>query len=78
MIPVGPAMVVGSGVRQVANQILRHRPDVLFSDAPINPDAIFVAGIGARQARLGNVGIAPPEPLYLRAPDARLPAKRSE
>lgn len=78
MIPVGPAMVVGSGVRQVADQILKHRPDVLFSDAPINPDAIFVAGIGTRQARLGIVGITPPEPLYLRAPDARLPGKRSK
>jgi tRNA threonylcarbamoyladenosine biosynthesis protein TsaB len=78
MIPAGPAMVVGSGVRQVEEQILKYRPDVRFSSAPINPDAIFVAGIGARQAKMGIVGIDPPEPLYLRAPDARLPGKRSE
>lgn len=78
MVPAGPAMVIGSGVRQVEEQILKYRPDVRFSSAPINPDAISVAGIGARQATMGIVGIAPPEPLYLRAPDARLPGKRSE
>ena len=77
MIPAGPAMVVGSGVRLVEDQILKHRPDVQFSSAPFNPDAIFVAGIGARQARLGIADMAPPEPLYLRSPDARLPGKRS-
>ena len=78
MIPAGPAMVVGSGVRHVEEQILQYRPDVRFSSAPTNPDAISVARIGARQERLGIVGIFPPEPLYLRAPDARLPGMRSE
>ena len=66
IIPAGPAMVVGSGVRQVEEQILMHRPDVQFSTAPFNPDAISVARMGARQARLGAIGIAPPDPLYLR------------
>lgn len=35
------------------------------------PDALWVARLGA----LGSVGDAPPKPLYLRAPDAKLPAK---
>ena len=76
MIPVGPAMVVGSGVKQIERQILKQRPDVRFSNAPINPDAVHVATIGARLAKSGVTGAAPPEPLYLRAPDARLPSNQ--
>ena len=41
--------------------------------AIVVPDAIWVARLAARM----EPGKAPPRPLYLRAPDAKLPAKRT-
>jgi tRNA threonylcarbamoyladenosine biosynthesis protein TsaB len=43
------------------------RPDLVVIDAPVAPDIAAVARLGAAQP----VPIAPPAPLYLRAPDAK-------
>ena len=74
LLPAGPVTVVGSGVRLLKDQIICERSDVTISDAPNSPDASDLARIGDRIARLGQIEKWPPKPLYIRAPDARVPA----
>jgi len=68
-------VLVGTGSEILSEKLgaqgLRHR----FSDAPAQPDALNVARIAlARIAAEGAETFAKaPEPLYLRAPDAKLP-----
>ena len=71
--PAGPGAVVGSGAELVRDEVTQTRPDLQFPDVPQDPDAIHVARIGERMMESGIVGASSPEPLYLRAPDARLP-----
>lgn len=73
VIPIGPAVITGSGAPQVREQILNQRSDVQFPEVPQDPGAVHVARVGARLMKLGDIGPLPPKPLYLRAPDARLP-----
>ncbi len=74
IIPSGGATVVGSGVSRLKDRIVSERPDVTISDAPNSPDAVHLSSIGTALARRGLTEKWPPEPLYIRAPDARLPA----
>ena len=76
-LPPGPVTVAGSGADLVRDRIAGRRPDVRFSDAPSIPDAVHVARVGSRLAESGGVGDDAPRPLYLRAPDARLPDART-
>ena len=76
VLPPGPVTVVGSGVELVRDRIAGRRPDVRFSDAPSIPDAVHVARAGLKLAKSGGIGNDAPEPLYLRAPDARAPDAR--
>lgn len=67
----------GAG-RTFANERARRSADgaparVRISPAPGAPDAVHVAAIAAARAREAVAG-AMPRPLYLRPPDARLPA----
>ena len=71
LLPPGPVTVVGSGVHLLKDQIIRERSDVTISDAPDSPDASDLARIGDRIARHGQIEKWRPEPLYIRAPDAR-------
>ena len=73
VLPSGPVTVVGSGTELVRDQIKERHPDVRFSDAPFVPDAVHVARAGLKLAESDGIGNVPPQPLYLRAPDARLP-----
>lgn len=73
IVPPGPVTIIGSGASCVDEEILAQCPEARLPTAPTNPDAVHVAGIGERLARSGLVSDQPPDPLYLRMPDARLP-----
>lgn len=67
-LPAGATVLVGSGaalLRQAAG-----RDDLLLSPVSPNPDPVIVARLAAAQPRPAH----PPSPLYIRPPDAALPA----
>jgi tRNA threonylcarbamoyl adenosine modification protein YeaZ len=59
-------LLAGTG----AALLLPHLPDAIRSATAALPDAVAVARLAARRDPVSS----PPDPLYLRAPDARLPA----
>jgi len=67
LVPEGPAVLVGSGAALLAEQ----RPDFIVSAASPQPDAAVFAPMAAARP----IPAAPPEPLYLRAADAKLPRR---
>jgi tRNA threonylcarbamoyladenosine biosynthesis protein TsaB len=58
-------IIAGTG----AGLLLQHLPDAVRSDGADLPDSVTVARLAAQR----DPAQAPPDPLYLRAPDARLP-----
>ena len=64
--PGGPAALVGSAAAQLAGVI-----PIARASARLAPDPVAVARIALRQ----RPPYPPPRPLYLRAPDARLPSR---
>ncbi|ABS65211.1 peptidase M22 glycoprotease [Parvibaculum lavamentivorans DS-1] len=73
-LPAGPLVLVGTGAQLLA-ECLKGRAGLRLSDARPQPDAAAVARIA--MARLEAEGLeafrTAPHPLYLRAPDAKLP-----
>jgi tRNA threonylcarbamoyladenosine biosynthesis protein TsaB len=69
-LPAGPLLVTGDGAAAL-RPVLAARPDTTFADGPGLPDAAVLAGLAA--VLPAGDGL-PPRPLYLRAPDATLPA----
>jgi tRNA threonylcarbamoyladenosine biosynthesis protein TsaB len=67
LVPDGPAVVVGSAAALVADM----RPGLEAADASPQPDAAVFAPLAAGRPEPG----APPEPLYLRGADAKLPER---
>lgn len=71
-VPDQPLLCVGTGADLVRDRLSAHDHEVCAASAPPLPDARAVAEIAAhRPAEKGHL----PSPLYLRAPDAKLPAK---
>ncbi len=71
-VPDQPLLCVGTGADLVRDRLSAHGHDVNIAAAPPLPDARAVAEIAAhRPADKDQL----PGPLYLRAPDAKLPAK---
>ncbi len=74
-LPAGAVVGVGSGATLLADVLAPHGVKVRLSAAPAQPDAIAIARIAT--ARLAMEGAdrfrVAPAPLYLRAPDAKLP-----
>lgn len=68
----GPGIVVGGGAGLLLDAVGRGRADIACPDVPADPDAREVARLGARR-RADQAG-GRPAPLYLRPPDAKLPA----
>lgn len=68
----GPGIVVGSGAGLLLEAVGRGRADIACPDVPADPDAREVARLGACR-RVDQAG-GGPAPLYLRPPDAKLPA----
>lgn len=73
VIPRGPIMMVGSGIRCLSEDLLSQYPEALINKNFSTPDAMDVASIGDRIIKQGLVRKCPPHPLYLRLPDARPP-----
>jgi tRNA threonylcarbamoyladenosine biosynthesis protein TsaB len=69
MLPPGPLVAVGSGILVAGERLGAARRAVPATA----PEAAAMIGI---VHRLGLTGGAPPAPVYLRRPDARLPAQR--
>ena len=67
---VGPATIVGSGAG-IVKAALGEGEGLCFSDEPLRPDAGIIARLAAERAIAADQ--PPPSPLYLRAPDAKLP-----
>jgi tRNA threonylcarbamoyladenosine biosynthesis protein TsaB len=68
--PGGPAVLVGSASPLLVGVI----PDARIS-ARRAPDPVAIAQIAAQVAPRPGPSYPPPRPLYLRAPDARLPSR---
>jgi tRNA threonylcarbamoyladenosine biosynthesis protein TsaB len=71
LIPPGPLVLAGDGVALLGTALAALGREVAISTVQGPPDAAAVARLAVRLARSGH-GL-PPTPLYLRAPDARLP-----
>ena len=78
-LPGARVVAVGTGAALLAETLGEKGLDLRLADAPPQPDALSVARIAAR--RLAAHGPdryrAAPGPLYLRAPDAKLPGGRT-
>lgn len=70
--PASPGRVSGSGAGLVLPHLPGWRDATAADDMDLAPSMTRLAAARAGQARAG----APPSPVYLRAPDARLPAAR--
>jgi tRNA threonylcarbamoyladenosine biosynthesis protein TsaB len=70
--PAGPVAVAGDAAPEVAARLAAQGHDVLLTDARL-PLARHVAGVGARRVR-GDIPLCAAQPLYVDAPEARLPA----
>jgi len=64
-----------AGVRVFGRGATLH-PDVPDAPGPFDVDAGAVAEVAVRALADGGAGLLPPEPLYLRRPDATPPAER--
>jgi tRNA threonylcarbamoyl adenosine modification protein YeaZ len=63
-------ILVGSGCALISDLLTKADAHVELAEAAPQPDARFVARLAARARKTGT---ALPSPLYLRAPDAKLP-----
>jgi tRNA threonylcarbamoyladenosine biosynthesis protein TsaB len=64
----GPLVVAGTAAKRAEDWCRAHGATVTVSNV-VAPDSVWVARLCAQ----APVGDAPPKPLYLRAPDAKLP-----
>lgn len=72
VLPVGPALLVGSGgalLKQAARN-LSGRDDLQLSSVSPDPDPVLVARLAAGRPKPAKA----PAPLYIRPPDAKLPS----
>lgn len=70
--PKGPLLVVGSGASLLADFIVRDRPEISIGIRSDRIQAVAVAQLAQAQP-WPPTNTAPPKPLYLRPPDAKLP-----
>jgi len=70
-LPAGAIHVAGDGSPLLRPLLAEARRDAVFDSNPAPPDAGVVAGLGAAQfAASQGAHMPPPEPIYLRAPEA--------
>jgi len=73
LLPRGPLYVAGDGTALVASALAGDTRDIAWDKDCAPPDAAAVAALGAEllaAARRAGAPLPPPEPLYLRAPEA--------
>lgn len=68
-LPAGPLYIAGDGVPLLRAALAARATEIAFDPRPAPPDAGRVAELGAAALARG-VPLPPPEPLYLRAPEA--------
>lgn len=68
ILPAGPAVLVGSGSELLKDAV--QRDDLQLSSVSPDPDPVLVARLAASRPR----PTVSPSPLYIRAPDAKLPS----
>jgi tRNA threonylcarbamoyladenosine biosynthesis protein TsaB len=71
-LPPGPIALAGTAAPLMAEALALRRAGLVLSSVR-QPDALYAARLGAHAVAQD----APPRPLYLRAPDAKLPAPAS-
>lgn len=71
-LPAAPVILAGDGIPLVRPHLAAARPDAGYASAIGAANALHVAPLAARLLAAG--GGLPPVALYLRAPDAHLPA----
>jgi tRNA threonylcarbamoyladenosine biosynthesis protein TsaB len=72
-LPPGPLYVAGDGAGLIEAALAGAARNIVFAAERAPPDAATVAALGAKMleaARRAGAPLSPPEPLYLRAPDA--------
>ena len=77
LLPDRPCIIVGTGVELARNILGSDIQNLLISSSPQEADAAAVAELAAGIAMAQGMPLAPPAPLYLRAPDAKLPGGKS-
>lgn len=73
LLPKGPLLVAGDGADIAAAALAEETCDIAVHAARAPPDAVDVAALGAAllaEARSAGGPLPPPEPIYLRAPEA--------
>ena len=78
-LPAGPLVLVGTGTPLLADLLSASGRPFRIADNRPQPDASAVARIAVRRFREKGAEAfsTPPAPLYLRAPDAKLPGGRA-
>lgn len=75
--PQRPCVVVGTAVPLVETALAGGRPAPRYLSAPAEAEARHVAALARREIEAHGLPRQPPSPLYLRAPDAKLPGGRT-
>jgi tRNA threonylcarbamoyladenosine biosynthesis protein TsaB len=73
LLPADPLFLAGDGARLVETALAGSGRDIVLAETLAPPDAAMVAALGAEilaAARSAGAPLPPPEPLYLRAPEA--------
>ena len=76
-LPAGPCTIVGTGVTMVQEMSDLDKDHISFSTSGPEADAIAVARLARDIVACDGMPEEPPAPLYLRAPDAKLPGGKS-
>lgn len=79
-LPPGAISLAGSGASLALENLPRGTKAAILTGAPQNPDAAYLAALAARRLATGPslppqgyLALPPVAPIYLRAPDAKLP-----
>ena len=70
----GPITVVGDAAEKVVDTLTGHGVEVFLADGPALPDAAVVAAVAAARWQPSETEVPPARPLYLRPPEAKVPA----
>jgi tRNA threonylcarbamoyladenosine biosynthesis protein TsaB len=76
-LPGTPCLLVGTGVELATGILGNGNPKITFGPSGIEADAVEVADLAALIVVADGLPHTPPSPLYLRAPDAKLPGGKS-
>ena len=76
-LPDRPCQIVGTGVDLARDTLGPDIPEIYFNEVRSEPDAVEVGLLAGKMVSTNGLPSSPPPPLYLRAPDAKLPGGKS-